>query len=106
MGIMNTKVEKSEESSNGSFPDYSLLATENKSYLEFKVLIRRYSTGAVVQQRKCISGSPQKMKELFDEIKSGNRLQFENPLNYDGSDDRDEVVDVVNVKLYTVNGVL
>ena len=103
MGSFNTK-EINTDTFNDSYksmPDYSLLVTDSKSYLEFKVLIKRFFTGAIVQQKKCISGSPMTMKVMFDQLKLKNFELFSNPLNFDSGDERDEILDIVNVKLYT-----
>ena len=108
MGLSNTKEINSDTFSNEnqkSAPDYALLVSDSKSYLEIKVSIRRFFTGAIVQQKKCISGPPEQMKEFFNQLKNGDLSKISNPLNFDCSDQRDEVLNIVNVKLYSVNGI-
>ena len=88
-----------------STPDYTLLANSDKYYLELVVRIKRFKSQAIVHQKKILSGPPDQMHKLYNELNSDSSPLLSDVTYYDSSDCRDKVCGLLILRLYTDNGI-
>ena len=103
--LSNAQVESVDSSIVTSVPDYSLLANENKYYLELVVRIRRFKSQAIVHQKKILSGPPEHMRKIYDDLNTKSSPLLSDITYYDNSDSRDQILGLLTLRLYTDYGI-